>query len=165
MTACSNVAIIGAGPYGLSIASHLRERGIDFRIFGNPMHCWRARMPKGMFLKSEGCASSLSDPRPPGTTCTGKRRFSVLSSVPRKAQADRTSPPTCRCLGEDATLPFIAFSLIVRVPSPQSLPPGEWNKYESTRLRRPSNRRAEEMRARQALAPALLFPALARNLV
>src|SRR5712691_5541902 len=62
MTACSNVAIIGAGPYGLSIASHLRERGIDFRIFGSPMHSWRARMPKGMFLKSEGIASSLYDP-------------------------------------------------------------------------------------------------------
>src|SRR6266850_285186 len=62
MTTCSNVAVIGAGPYGLSIASHLRECGIDFRIFGSPMHSWRVRMPKGMFLKSEGIASSLYDP-------------------------------------------------------------------------------------------------------
>lgn len=57
------VAIIGAGPYGLSIAAHLRERGISFRIFGKPLHSWRAQMPKGMFLKSEGFASNLHDPQ------------------------------------------------------------------------------------------------------
>ena len=56
------VAIIGAGQYGLSIAAHLRARGIDFRIFGKPMHSWREQMPAGMFLKSEGFASSLSTP-------------------------------------------------------------------------------------------------------
>ena len=58
----SDVAIIGAGPYGLSIAAHLRARNVDFRIFGSPMHTWRAHMPKGMRLKSEGFASSLYDP-------------------------------------------------------------------------------------------------------
>jgi cation diffusion facilitator CzcD-associated flavoprotein CzcO len=56
------VAIIGAGPYGLSLAAHLRSEGVELRIFGMPMHCWRAHMPKGMFLKSEGCASNLFDP-------------------------------------------------------------------------------------------------------
>jgi FAD-dependent urate hydroxylase len=56
------VAIIGAGPYGLSLAAHLRSEGVDYRIFGTPMHRWRAHMPKGMFLKSEGCASNLFDP-------------------------------------------------------------------------------------------------------
>jgi NADPH-dependent 2,4-dienoyl-CoA reductase/sulfur reductase-like enzyme len=38
MTGSSKVAIIGAGPYGLSIAAHLRAQGISFRIFGSPMH-------------------------------------------------------------------------------------------------------------------------------
>jgi len=57
-----DVAIIGAGPYGLSIAAHLKARGINFRIFGNPMHTWLTHMPKGMRLKSEGFASSLYDP-------------------------------------------------------------------------------------------------------
>src|SRR5438105_14828 len=56
------VAVIGAGPYGLSIAAHLRSWGVNFRIFGTAMHCWLTRMPKGMFLKSEGCASNLFDP-------------------------------------------------------------------------------------------------------
>lgn len=61
MTDC-DVAIIGAGPYGLSIAAHLKERGVDFRIFGRPMGFWLTHMPKGMRLKSEGFASSLYDP-------------------------------------------------------------------------------------------------------
>jgi hypothetical protein len=57
-----DVAILGAGPYGLSVASHLRARGVEFRIFGRPMQTWRTHMPIGMHLKSEGFASNLSDP-------------------------------------------------------------------------------------------------------
>jgi thioredoxin reductase len=55
-------AIIGAGPYGLSIAAHLRRRGISFRIFGRLMDSWQAHMPKGMCLKSDGFASNIYDP-------------------------------------------------------------------------------------------------------
>jgi len=58
-----NVAIIGAGPYGLSLAAHLRSHDISFRIFGRPMDSWRAHMPKGMFLKSDGFASNIYDPK------------------------------------------------------------------------------------------------------
>jgi hypothetical protein len=54
--------IIGAGPYGLSLAAHLRAEGVEFRIVGSPMAPWRTSMPAGMFLKSEGFASSLYDP-------------------------------------------------------------------------------------------------------
>lgn len=56
------VAVIGAGPYGLSIAAHLRALGVPFRIFGDPMESWRDSMPRGMLLKSEGFASDLYDP-------------------------------------------------------------------------------------------------------
>jgi thioredoxin reductase len=55
-------AIIGAGPYGLSIAAHFRSRGIPFRIFGRLMGSWRSHMPKGMCLKSDGFASNIYDP-------------------------------------------------------------------------------------------------------
>jgi thioredoxin reductase len=55
-------AIIGAGPYGLSIAAYFRSRGIPFRIFGRPMDSWLAHMPKGMMLKSDGFASNIYDP-------------------------------------------------------------------------------------------------------
>ncbi|MGD0298278.1 MAG: NAD(P)-binding domain-containing protein [Bryobacteraceae bacterium] len=57
-----DIAIIGAGPYGLSIAAHLKARGGEFRIFGSPMHTWLNHMPQGMYLKSEGFASTLYDP-------------------------------------------------------------------------------------------------------
>ncbi len=55
-------AIVGAGPYGLSIAAHFRRRGIPFRIFGRPMDSWLNHMPKGMMLKSDGFASDIYDP-------------------------------------------------------------------------------------------------------
>jgi thioredoxin reductase len=56
-------ALIGAGPYGLSIAAHLSGWGVEHRIVGNPMSTWLNNMPKGMQLKSEGFASSLYDPK------------------------------------------------------------------------------------------------------
>jgi cation diffusion facilitator CzcD-associated flavoprotein CzcO len=54
--------IIGAGPYGLSLAAHLRRAGVPFRIIGRVMETWREQMPEGMLLKSDGFASNLSDP-------------------------------------------------------------------------------------------------------
>jgi thioredoxin reductase len=57
-----STAIIGAGPYGLSVAAHLRRSGVPFRIFGRPMDSWLAHMPKGMMLKSDGFASNIYDP-------------------------------------------------------------------------------------------------------
>jgi Pyridine nucleotide-disulphide oxidoreductase len=60
-------AVIGAGPYGLSVGAHLGSRGADFRIFGRPLDTWRTAMPKGMLLKSDGFASSLSAPEPEST--------------------------------------------------------------------------------------------------
>jgi cation diffusion facilitator CzcD-associated flavoprotein CzcO len=62
MTEKTAVAVLGAGPYGLSIAAHLREAGVDHRVFGTPMQTWRSGMPEGMFLKSYGFASNLYDP-------------------------------------------------------------------------------------------------------
>jgi thioredoxin reductase len=56
------IAIVGAGPYGLSVAAHFRRSGIPFRIFGRPMDSWLAHMPKGMLLKSDGFASNIYDP-------------------------------------------------------------------------------------------------------
>ncbi|WP_409234844.1 NAD(P)-binding domain-containing protein [Streptomyces sp. PA5.6] len=57
-----DLLIVGAGPYGLSVASHAAAAGLDVRIFGRPMASWRDHMPRGMFLKSEPWASDLSDP-------------------------------------------------------------------------------------------------------
>lgn len=56
------VAVIGAGPYGLSAAAHLRHAGCSVRVFGEPMSFWRSHMPKGMLLRSPWRATHLSSP-------------------------------------------------------------------------------------------------------
>lgn len=57
-----NVAILGAGPYGLSAASYLRAAGIEARVFGDPMSFWEKQMPVGMCLRSNWGASHIADP-------------------------------------------------------------------------------------------------------
>lgn len=62
MSKC-DVAIIGAGPYGLSAAVHLRTiPGLDVRIFGDPMSFWEQNMPVGMLLRSNWTATQIADP-------------------------------------------------------------------------------------------------------
>jgi len=57
-----DIAIIGAGPYGLSLSAYLNARRASVGVFGTPRGFWRDRMPKGMHLKSDGFASNLYDP-------------------------------------------------------------------------------------------------------
>ena len=58
-----DVAIIGAGPYGLSATAHLRTiKGLDVCTFGEPMCFWQRNMPIGMFLRSGWVASEIADP-------------------------------------------------------------------------------------------------------
>ena len=58
-----DLAIIGAGPYGLAAAAHLRTiRGLEFRVFGEPMSFWDRNMPAGMFLRSNWTATQIADP-------------------------------------------------------------------------------------------------------
>lgn len=54
--------VVGAGPYGLSVAAHLKHAGIATRVFGEPMAFWRQNMPSGMLLRSPWRATHLSDP-------------------------------------------------------------------------------------------------------
>jgi thioredoxin reductase len=58
----TDVAIIGAGPYGLSLAAHLRARGVKYRIFGETMRFW-LNMPVGVNLKSLAFATNISVPK------------------------------------------------------------------------------------------------------
>lgn len=62
-TAQYDVVVMGAGPYGLSTASHLLAQGLKVAVFGKPIQFWREHMPEGMLLRSFWWASNLSDPR------------------------------------------------------------------------------------------------------
>lgn len=62
MTTC-DIAIVGAGPYGLSVAAHLRTiKGVEVRVFGKPMSFWDRYMPAGMFLRSNWTATQIAGP-------------------------------------------------------------------------------------------------------
>lgn len=73
-----DVAIIGAGPYGLSLAAYLRANGVEHRIFGKPMEPWKTGMPPGMQLKSHPWSSSLYDP----TSSFTVKQFCAEQAIP-----------------------------------------------------------------------------------
>src|SRR5579875_3458619 len=53
-----DVAIVGAGPFGLSVAAHLR--GSRVRTFGAEMETWKTCMPREMLLRSAWAETSIS---------------------------------------------------------------------------------------------------------
>jgi cation diffusion facilitator CzcD-associated flavoprotein CzcO len=58
-----DVAVIGAGPYGLSATAHLRlVKSLEVHTFGEPMSFWERSMPTGMLLRSGWAASHIADP-------------------------------------------------------------------------------------------------------
>lgn len=57
-----DIVVVGAGPYGLSAAAHLKATGLNTRIFGRPMDFWATKMPVGMLLRSPRVASNISGP-------------------------------------------------------------------------------------------------------
>jgi FAD-dependent urate hydroxylase len=48
----TRLLVIGAGPFGLSLAAYAGDLGIENRIHGSPMAFWREHMPAGMYLRS-----------------------------------------------------------------------------------------------------------------
>jgi cation diffusion facilitator CzcD-associated flavoprotein CzcO len=51
-----DVAVVGAGPFGFSVAASLPRRA---RVYGAPMETWRTRMPPDMLLRSAWEETSL----------------------------------------------------------------------------------------------------------
>lgn len=56
----TDVAVVGAGPYGLSATAHLRRAGVDVHVLGDPMSFWRT-MPAGMLLRSNWTATCIAE--------------------------------------------------------------------------------------------------------
>ncbi|MFC4058101.1 NAD(P)-binding domain-containing protein [Planomonospora corallina] len=75
-----DVAVVGAGPYGLSVGAHAVAAGLDVRVYGRPMETWERNIPAGTLLKTEPASSHLADPhrsygldaycRPRGLPCS-----------------------------------------------------------------------------------------------
>lgn len=63
------VAVIGAGPYGLAFAAHLKAWGVPHALFGAPLARWSAQLPPGFVLRSPAEASSIAGP-PGGPSCS-----------------------------------------------------------------------------------------------
>jgi cation diffusion facilitator CzcD-associated flavoprotein CzcO len=84
MTLDVETTIVGAGPYGLSIAAHLRAGRKPFEQFGTPLESWRSYMPEGMVLKSEPFASNLWDPQRRFTL----QRYCEAHGIPYQRVAD-----------------------------------------------------------------------------
>jgi FAD-dependent urate hydroxylase len=78
----SDVLVIGAGPFGLSIAAHLRDLGIEHSVVGRTVDTWRSHMPQGMYLKSEPYGSWMATPRA-GVDLAGYCRAKGLEHVDR----------------------------------------------------------------------------------
>lgn len=60
----TEVVIIGAGAFGLSISAHLTARKIDHLVVGRVMETYRSHSPVGMLMKSEPYASAIASPSP-----------------------------------------------------------------------------------------------------
>jgi cation diffusion facilitator CzcD-associated flavoprotein CzcO len=48
----TELLIIGAGPFGLSLAAYATQHGIDYTLVGRPMEFWHKHIPRGMYLRS-----------------------------------------------------------------------------------------------------------------
>jgi FAD-dependent urate hydroxylase len=81
------VAIIGAGPYGLATAAHFRAAKIETCVFGEPMEFWQNQMPEGMFLRSSWDACHIADPHRSSTLDSYSATQSV--AVPKPVPLDR----------------------------------------------------------------------------
>jgi thioredoxin reductase len=57
-----HVAVLGAGPYGLAVAAHLKAAGVATRVFGETLGFWRRHMPSGMRIRSPWRATHIADP-------------------------------------------------------------------------------------------------------
>jgi len=54
--------VVGAGPYGLSIAAYLQATDVEPYVIGRPMAFWKEQMPKRMLLRSHIEASNIAAP-------------------------------------------------------------------------------------------------------
>ncbi len=57
------VLIVGAGPYGLSLANYMSVMGQEFKIIGKPMELWKEHTFSEASLRSEMATSEIAHPQ------------------------------------------------------------------------------------------------------
>jgi FAD-dependent urate hydroxylase len=57
-----DLVIIGAGPYGISLAAHAQAHGLSYELLGYPMDFWKNQMPQNMFIRTPHDFVNFSDP-------------------------------------------------------------------------------------------------------
>ena len=81
----TDVVVIGAGPFGLSISAHLSALGVDHLIVGRVNNTYRSLVPDGMLMKSEPYASTIASP-------DGKYTLAAFSAAHGLDYVDRVGP-------------------------------------------------------------------------
>ena len=80
----ADAVVVGAGPYGLSVAANLLRNGLNVLVYGRPMEMWTDHMPEGMLLKSDAFASNF------GALPLTLQRFCAATGRPYKPVGHRT---------------------------------------------------------------------------
>lgn len=70
-----DVAVVGAGPFGLSAAASLPQH--DVLVFGEPMQTWSTTMPSDMLLRSAWSETSLAAPGDAGSIVEWAKREGI----------------------------------------------------------------------------------------
>jgi cation diffusion facilitator CzcD-associated flavoprotein CzcO len=73
----TELLIVGAGPFGLSLAAYAAQHAIDYTLVGRPMEFWQENMPQGMYLRS-ACDWHLD----PGGAATIERFVALQGRTP-----------------------------------------------------------------------------------
>lgn len=73
--------IIGAGPYGLAAATHLKAKNVPTLIFGKPLDFWK-KMPPEMFLKSTWASLNIADPKNAYTLDAFGKKHQIVKQDP-----------------------------------------------------------------------------------
>ncbi len=85
----TEAVVIGAGPFGLSISSHLSALGVDRLTVGKVVDTYRSHVPDGMLMKSEPYASNIAAP-------DGKHTLAAYSAAHNLDYVNRVGPVTRR---------------------------------------------------------------------